>query len=214
VAWDGNCFVVVSTFTNEIHWVARSGETVRVERMASEPDAWHVNSVVSAGGRLFFSVFGRYSRYREWKGEHCIGAGSIVDLATGRDAVSGLSAPHHPRPLDGEWLVCNSFLRELVAVDRKGEIARRLPLGGWTRGLAVTDGAILVGESAQRERDPPGATAAVTIVDRTSWEVRERVPLPCREAYDVVVAPSALAEGVRAAASGARARPRGRDRAR
>ena len=77
-------------------------------------------------------------------------------------------------------------------------MGRRTALRGWTRGLAVSDDFLFVGESATRK--PGGAygeAAGIVVVDRASWEVVERIPLPCREIYDLALVPPSIVEGVR-----------------
>jgi hypothetical protein len=136
-------------------------------------------------------AFGRFDRHREWAEVNSIGTGFVMNVATGRQVVNGLSSPHHPRLVDGEWIVCNSGTGELLRIGANGEIAAQVLLAGWARGLAVLDRALLVGESRGRD-EPAGAEATVATVDRASWEVVDRFTVPVREIYDVVLAPAAL----------------------
>ncbi len=55
---------------------------------------------------------------------------------------------------------------------------------------------LYVGESALRG-SLADASASVAVVSRDDWTVVARIPLPCDEVYDIVVAPEALIEGVR-----------------
>jgi hypothetical protein len=85
-----------------------------------------------------------------------------------------------------------------VAVEpSSGTVAHRILLNGWTRGLAVGDDLIHVGESANRASPSPGELASVAVIDRRTWSVVDRVPLPCQEVFDVIHVPQALARGVR-----------------
>jgi hypothetical protein len=57
-------------------------------------------------------------------------------------------------------------------------------------GLAVDDGVIYVGESANRAEPAPGELASVAVIDRQSWSVVDRLPLPSEEVFDVIEVPS------------------------
>jgi hypothetical protein len=64
--------------------------------------------------------------------------------------------------------------------------------------LAVTQDVFYVGESVLRGGDSrtATATASIAVVSRDDWRLRDRIPLPCEEIYDIVLAPDALVEGV------------------
>jgi len=193
-------FVVVSTSTNTVLWLSEAGEVVRRWKAPGEGDAWHVNSLADDGGRLIASAFGRFESHRQWAFEETRGRGFVFDLETGEDVLTGLWCPHDPHRLDEGWIVCNSAGREVVELDVKGGTVRRLQLDGWARGLAVDDDLLFVGESASRTADGAYAeSAAIVVVDRDTWQVEERVRVPCREVYDLVLAPRALLGGVRTA---------------
>jgi hypothetical protein len=83
-----------------------------------------------------------------------------------------------------------------MQLDEAGAPVRRVALEGWTRGLAAGADVLYVGESADRA-DGPAARASVAAVDRRTFRVLERWALPCREVYDLVLVPPALAEGAR-----------------
>jgi acetolactate synthase I/II/III large subunit len=198
LAWDGEAFVAVSTMSNSIVWLSPAGEVARVWKAEGDGDAWHLNSVSAVGGRLVAAAFGRFSRHRGWADGNAERAGIVFDLATGEDIVSGLSCPHDPRLVDGLWLVCNSARRELVAVEASsGAVRHRVQLDGWTRGLAVAEDKVYVGESANRASAVPGELGSVAVIDRQSWAVVDRVALPCQEVFDVIEVPHTLAQGVR-----------------
>jgi hypothetical protein len=94
-------------------------------------------------------------------------------------------------------VICNSRDHELVELEPGGRVLRRLGLCGWTRGIAATDRVLFVGESAARDGTATGERAAVSVVSRRRWRVTDRVDLPCREVYDLLLLPEALAAGVR-----------------
>jgi acetolactate synthase-1/2/3 large subunit len=198
LAWDGEAFVAVSTMSNSIIWVSPSGEVSRTWQADGNGDAWHLNSVFPVDGRLVAAAFGRFSKHREWSDGRAAGTGIVFDLATGEDIVTGLSCPHDPRLVDGLWLICNSAQRELIAVEHdSGTVRHRVQLEGWTRGLTVHEDLVYIGESANRAIPAPGKLASVAVIDRRTWSVIDRPPLPCQEVFDVIHGPSALARGVR-----------------
>jgi hypothetical protein len=198
IAWDGRHLVAVSTGNNRLLWVAPSGEVVRTWQAPGQGDAWHLNCLTFHDGRLLVSAFGRYPRHRDWAGRLTEPAGILFDVETGRDVLGGLQCPHHPRFVDGAWLVCNSAGQELVHVEpQTGAVRRRLALAGWTRGVAVSDDRLFVGESARRRDAGQWSTASIAVVCRRTWTLLGRLPLPCREVYDLILAPGALLEGIR-----------------
>jgi acetolactate synthase-1/2/3 large subunit len=195
VVWDGSRWVVASTSRNTIFWLSSACEVADRWVAPGEGDAWHINGLLVDDGTLYATAFGRFERHREWNEHRNDGTGMVFDVHTGDDVLTGLNCPHHPRRVDGTWLVCDSATKELLELDGDGQVTRRLELRSWPRGLAVTDRFLYVGESAMR--DQPEATASVAVVSRERWSVVERFVLPCEEVYDVVVAPHELADSAR-----------------
>ncbi len=96
--------------------------------------------------------------------------------------LNGLSCPHDPQFLDGGWVVCNSRQCELLHIDEHtGQRLHNVHLGGWTRGLCVGTTSIYVGISRQRYAEGETETSEVAVLDRTTWNVVNRIALPCRE---------------------------------
>lgn len=200
ITWDGTSYVAVSCFGNAILWIDRAGDVVRTWRAPGDPDSWHLNGVHIVDGRMVICAFGRYSRFREWSAALTRGEGVVFDIDTGQDVLVGLSGPHHPRVIDDRWTVCNSGTSELWRFDAAGGLPeQRVPLRGWTRGLAVSDDLIFVGESAFRHSPTPSSTASVAIVSRSDFALVDRIMLPCAEIYDLLFVPASLAEGARRA---------------
>jgi hypothetical protein len=206
IAWQDGLIVAVSTGSNEIVWLDESGEVKRW-RAERGGDAWHLNDLFVAGGKLYVSAFGRFSEARGWHG-HWDGTGIVFTLERGRPWVvlEGLTAPHTPRLLGDCWLVCNSGTRELLELDAEsGRISRRLELRVWPRGIAVRNRLLFVGESENRyQKTDPAAHATVAVVDLDEWKVVERIETPGREIYDLVLAPRATSDGL---ATGFRTNP-------
>lgn len=197
VAWDGSNYVAVSTMTNAVLWIAPSGDVVQAWRAPGEGDCWHLNSLLVHDGRVFVSAFGRYGRHREWVGRTKDAKGFVLDLVTGAQVLNGLTTPHDPRLLEGAWVVCNSGTAELLELSLDGGVQRTARLAGWTRGIAVSDDFFFVGESANRADLGCATSATIAVLDRDTWRIVDRIALPCREIYDLVLAPPTLVEGVR-----------------
>jgi acetolactate synthase-1/2/3 large subunit len=200
LAWDGNHYIVVSAGENSILWIAKNGEIEKESKFPGQPDSWHLNSLYLHNGELFVAAFGRFNGYREWTqhaGEPC---GMVFNHATGKDVIAGLDRPHHPRKIDGDWVVCNSGMRELLQVDAQtGTPVRKAQLEKWTRGLTFSDHYIFVGESARRHRpdgDEGPVLASIAVLDRNTWRLVHRIDLPFEEVYDLVLVPPPLRQGL------------------
>jgi hypothetical protein len=198
LALDGGEIVVVSTGRNEILRYALSGELVERWTPGGDGDAWHLNSLLRADGKLFCSGFGKFAVDRAWAEPGARdGAGVVVEVGSGETVLSGLTAPHNPCKLDDAWLVCNSGTQDVLELDTEGTMQRRAGLGGWTRGLALVGESLVVGVSAHRQSKATSATAELAVLDRGSFAERQRITLPCREIYDLVLLPAAFCEGLR-----------------
>jgi acetolactate synthase-1/2/3 large subunit len=198
VLWSGRELIAVSTATNSVLWISPGGEVTRTWQAPGQGDAWHLNCLYQHGDRLLVSAFGRFARHRDWTAKPAEAVGMLFDLESGQDVLTGLVRPHHPRFVDGAWLVCNSAGQEVLHIEPETRaIRRRLALQGWTRGVAVTDDYLLIGESALRRDTGRWSTASIAVVCRRTWAVLDRIVLPCREVYDLVLAPVALLQGVR-----------------
>jgi hypothetical protein len=198
VAWDGRELLVVSTATNSILRLAPDGRLLSRWQAPGSGDAWHLNSLLIHQDRVLACAFGRFRRHREWNDDRSDATGVVFDMATGRDVLTGLSRPHNPRYLDGCWLVCNSRRGEVVRIDpATGGVRGRVALGGWTRGVAVLGETVLVGVSARRHDGIVDEQARIAVLNRRTWAVEAEVPVPCREVYDLTLAPAALVEGAR-----------------
>ncbi len=73
---------------------------------------------------------------------------------------------------------------------------RRAPVRRFTRGLTFVDRWALVGGNAHREHEDD--RAEVVVVDLGTFDVVERIPMPCLEVYDILVVPPAVVRGAAA----------------
>jgi hypothetical protein len=181
--------LVIATQTNAVLELGRF-RVRAVHTLPGEPDSWHLNCFTEVDGELFASVFRRGGRFGQWS-ENPLGSGCVFSLTTGAIVADGLSMPHTPRFIDENWVVCDSRQHELVAIDpkRPAERVHTLHLGGYTRGLAFDQEHLYVGISARRHQEVMSASAEVAVVDRSTWKLVDRIPIPCPEIYDVLLVP-------------------------
>jgi acetolactate synthase-1/2/3 large subunit len=201
IRFDGQHYVVVSSGTNAILWISRGGDVVRRSVMPGHADSWHLNSLCFHNDDLYVTAFGRFDHYREWHQYAGHRRGIVFNHRTGMDVLSGLEMPHHARFENGSWIVCNSGARQLLQFsDGAAEPVRTITLDKWTRGLAVSDKYLFVGESARRYRtagDTGDALASIAILRRDTWQLVDRIPLPFEEVYDLILIPAVLVNGIR-----------------
>ncbi len=196
VLWDGRHYIAVSSHQNAVVWVDPQGVVVKRFQPASEPDAWHLNSLLLHDNVLYATAFGRFEQSRGWDGHQRDGSGMLFRMDTGEDVLTGLCCPHTPRFEAGQWIVCNSATSEIRVYTEAGQIVRIVPLQDWARGVAIADRYLLVGQSVNRQltREVRGATVAV--VDRSTWTVAGHLQLPFREVYDLVLVSPSLLDGI------------------
>lgn len=199
MAWDGQYLIVSSTGNDSLLWITLSGEVVRRWRAPASggDDSWHLNDVCLVGGKLYACAFGRHAHYRGYKAHLNSGDGFVFDIASGRTVVTGLCAPHSPRYFDGTWTVCDSLRNSVVQVDAEDHRKREAMLRSFTRGLAVTDDYLIVGESVLRKTDGGPTRGSVAVLRRADFSFVARFEVPFREVGDVVVAPRSLLHAVK-----------------
>jgi hypothetical protein len=195
--YDGECLVTPCPAINTIFWLGFDGAVKRAWTAPGTDDAWHVNSVHLHQGRLYASAFGRFAENYGWSHEMDAPAGMVFDVESQRDVVSGLCCPHDPLRVDGGWLVCNSRPGDLLFIDEAGSIARKVNLGGWTRGLVVSEKYIFVGVSGERHAEGDPSRSAIVVLDRKSWTPLARIMLPCVELYTLSLVPRKFLPGLR-----------------
>jgi acetolactate synthase-1/2/3 large subunit len=199
MAWDGTHLITTSTGSNELLWITLSGQVARRWSAPGEGDSWHLNDVCMAGHRLYACAFGKYTHYRDYKAHLSKGDGFIFDVDSGRVLASGFCAPHSPRYFDDAWTVCESFRHSVVQVEAvSGRRMREVKLNSFTRGMAITDDYLIVGESGFRTSGAgQPTTGTVAILRRSDFSFLMRFELPFREVSEIAVVSRALVNGVK-----------------
>ena len=198
LVWDGKCLVISSTGNNSIVWLTLAGEVVRCWRATGEDDSWHLNGVAVHEDKLYACAFGSYQDYRGYKEHLGQGDGFLFEVESGRTVARGLCAPHNPLRIDGHWLICDSLRNSLVQFDAAdGRRVRQTELRAFTRGLAVTDDYVIVGESIQRRGTGKNLTGSFAVLRISDLSLVTRVAVPFREVSDIAVVPRALADATK-----------------
>jgi hypothetical protein len=194
VCWHDGAVHISSSWDAAV-WRVEPDDTLRaVWRGGAVPDSWHVNSLVVVDGRLHVCAFGRYDAYKGWKGDDEKAAGFVHDTVRGVDVLGGLSHPHSPRQVGDRWYVCESTKGALAEYDDTGKLLRRARIRRFSRGLAIVGGWAFIGGNAHRQEE--GDRAEIAVIDLESFEIVDRIPMPCLEVYDIVQVPFLLARGV------------------
>ena len=177
---------LVKTNSNEILKFSTNGELVQRWTFPGESDSWHINCLCEWNGELYFTAFGEFAEHRGYKGVS-EGRGFVQNLLTGNRIISGLSEPHSPRGINQNLLVANSKNQELLKFSSSGDQLASVKLGGYTRGMAVSNDVIYVGISASRNLDEAILNnASIVALNSKTLEVISKLELPFHEVYDIL----------------------------
>ena len=196
MVWDGQHLIVASTGNNSLLWITLAGEVVRRWRAPGEDDSWHLNDVYLLDDHLYACAFGKYAHYRGYKDDMWRGDGFVFDVDSGHEVASGLCAPHNPRYFDGAWTVCDSLRASVVQFDTANQRTREAKLRSFTRGVAITDDYLIVGESANRKSDD-ATKGSIAILRRSDFSFVARIELPFPEVSEIVAAPPELVDAAK-----------------
>jgi len=188
--------LISSSMENAVYAVRDDGEKTTLWQAAVPEDSWHLNSLLEADGELYATAFGTFDQHRAWARDPRAPTGVLVRIPSEEIVLRGLTQPHSPRRLDGAWLICNSALNELAAYDDRGTLLQHREFAGYTRGVAVDERYLYVGESASRHINR-GVTQAsrVTILERSDWSLIDSYEVDAAEIYDLLLVPTELAAG-------------------
>jgi len=193
---DGS-LLIVNTNQTKLTRVSRSGDLSTVWEAGLVGDCWHLNCLARHEGSLFATAFGRFDRHRGWSGGErgWKGAGLLVELATGKEVLQGLSQPHSPMRLDASWLVCDSAAHALLRAHDDGR-KERIPIDGYPRGLCVHESSIYVGVSRDRTEHLNFGYGCIIELDRSSLIEVRRLPAPVGGIYSIVAVDDELFAGI------------------
>ncbi|MEF3307205.1 hypothetical protein [Paenibacillus sp. GYB003] len=194
-----NVVLVAETAVNaigcyEVDTFARIGE---IRLNAENKDIHHINDIWLEGSRLYVSMF---SPYDKWYINPVQRTGAIVaiDLTGYHPAsrldvnpanhvvVKGLYMPHTVMVHQGELAYCDSMSFSAV-------VGKRIQLAGFTRGLAMTDDTIYIGQSRMRHvlRIPHEFSNCSLdggiYVYNPEFRISRFVPLPAQQVYQILV---------------------------
>ena len=189
---DGSVYAVGTT-RNEILVIDRNCGILRSWRLPGEDDSCHLNCLGQEGGHVVFSAFGDFTETRGYI-ERYAGQGFVRDLETGKTILDGLCQPHNPTAFRDGLLVADSGNYQLNAYDERLNLARRVPLGGYVRGIHVAERTIHVGISGSRRPQPGGSeliTALLLALDADTFEEIGRIAFPSQEIYGIAPLPAA-----------------------
>lgn len=187
---------LASSMENAIYAIRGDGERTTLWKAGGPEDSWHVNGLVEVDGELLATAFGTFDQHRAWSRDPRAPTGVLVRIPSEEIVLRGLTQPHSPRRLDGAWLICNSALNELAAYDDRGTLLQQREFAGYTRGLAVDERYIYVGESASRHINRGVAQASrVTILERSDWSLVDSYEVEAAEIYDLLLVSAELAAG-------------------
>ncbi|MEO6365893.1 MAG: DUF4915 domain-containing protein [Luteimonas sp.] len=182
----GQCFYAALTEDNAVVKLDRDFGEIARWSLPGEPDSVHLNSIAFHEGRLLATIFGRFDAHRGYKG-HTSGAGEVIDVASGRTLIGGLSQPHSLVSREGALWLCDSEAGALKCY-RNFELAHVVQLGGYARGLAFGRDTVHVGLSRSRNADDAAiGSAQVLVLDLETLQQRGEIALPVDEIYEILV---------------------------
>ncbi len=187
--------ISVSTGSNEVLVHDFTGKLIRRVQFDGADDAWHLNCLWPHDDKLYLAAFGKFPGHRDWNSKGCTGTGIVFDIETQEEIIRDLSGPHHPRFIDGVWMVCNSHKKSLRVIEAGGA-HRDIQLGGFTRGICFNDRHIYVGINADRKSATQSAGSRVAVLDRKSLEVVSEIEVPFPEVYDILFVPDSFIAGL------------------
>ncbi len=193
--WTEHGLAAASTGANRVEFFDEDGVGTGRWTPGGVGDCWHLNSLVAVAGRLAVSAFGVFSHHREWHDLGPDGHGVVYDVERAEVLVGGLHSPHDPVVTDDGWVICNSGTSEFLRVGPNGEVADRVDLGGWTRGVALHGDHWFVGVTPVRDSDR--SSAWIAVVDRERFEQVDEIDTPSTNIFALAVVDGPLLGGLR-----------------
>jgi uncharacterized protein (TIGR03032 family) len=176
--------VAVSTGKNEVNEYDHFGNLTDSWNPGGNDDAWHLNCLYTNGSEKYITAFGIFQNHREWNG-NARDKGILYSINDGKVVIDGLSGPHTPRMVDGKWWICDSHKNSVKIFSESLQLEGELPLGGFTRGMLVTEGEVMVGVNADR-KSTKSTGARIVVINRQNLEVEREIQLDLPEIYDLL----------------------------
>jgi uncharacterized protein (TIGR03032 family) len=182
IASDANRLVVASSGNDSIWQLGASPHPIWM-KSASGIDEHHVNGIACDGDMTVVTFFGTKGN-RSWAD---VSNGEVVDLDR-ETLIQGIHHPHSPRLSDGELWYCESGRGMVHVIDARSLGSHRsVDVGGYSRGLLVTEDTVITGISSSRsESRSEGTTNLVSaeaswtglvFINRHTLAVEERMDL-------------------------------------
>lgn len=190
VMWDGDLIMVSDTGHNRVVWFDQLGNEVKEWQASGEGDAWHVGFFAPLLDGWAVTIFGRYKTHRGWLNNLPKGTGELVEVGTGEPIVTGLRAPHSPRPYKDGWIILNGMPTTLSIYSSQGVMTNSYELDRWARGLDVQgDQAWVAISPTRRTKDEmnPELRSSVRLVNLNTGRNVKEVDTPYHaEIYEVL----------------------------
>jgi hypothetical protein len=198
----GDSLLVVETSFNRVtSYAAPNNAEWSWHPSKGDRDRSHVNSVTVRGSTVIASMFSPEGDGPPWS-DRLDGALVRIPLdrsVGGRILARGVSQPHSLIERAGTLWLCESYRNRVLSLNASGDFTVEAEFPSYTRGLAVSDGWMVVGQSRSDahfvrpligDRAPsaePGE-CGVWFVSLSS-DTRFFVELPALELYDIVELP-------------------------
>lgn len=183
---DQNLMYLAATHNNEVICVDSNYNYINSWRLPGEDDSSHLNSIAIYQGELIASIFGSFTKHREYK-DGTLGLGKIINVRSGKVLIDGLSQPHSLTVKDDLLYFCSSQEKKLYVYDGE-RIVNTVLLPGYARGVAVGENYIYVGISLSRNIESnlhELPTGGVSIIDKNLMKYIGVKAIPFREVYDI-----------------------------
>jgi hypothetical protein len=204
IAYHEGYLYVTSTGTNEIYCVKVDGTSFGEQELfwqypnvRYDRDEVHLNGLTVSGNRFIASCFGVRAPDESWST-----AGRVFYIDSGHAIRDGLNQPHSPLVVDGQLFFAESAAKKVFVYTKTApdtwNFRAEILMPGYTRGLALQAGKLLVGISSSRkvsrsrktavgDRREPTDTALMRVDLKThSTEVACGLNAFAREVYDIV----------------------------
>jgi hypothetical protein len=181
----GDEYFVVGTQGNTVGKLLYDGTVQQRWSLGGKEDSHHVNCLTVWRDRVVYSAFGDFETSRGYK-SGTAGTGYVKDLLSGETIVRGLSQPHSLTSVGHNLVLADSENQQIVEFDTEGRILRSRPLGGYPRGICVSDDLIYVGLSADRHDGSSQTNASIVALNAATWDLVGRISIPSREIYSLI----------------------------